>query len=93
MSNKHDRNKIKENVTLTLHFLLPLFDTSTWHVLSRVVMKEKTQLFFDLYWLPLSFCKGDFCHLPSKNVGQFERESITHTCVSGGMSKCLAQFK
>ena len=37
--------KKKENVTLTLHFLLPLFDTPTWHVLSRVAMKEKTQLF------------------------------------------------
>jgi len=32
----------KENDTLTLHFLLLPFDTPTWHLLSRVIMKEKT---------------------------------------------------
>jgi len=45
----------KENDTLTLHFffLLP-FDTPTCHVLSRVTMKEKMQLF-------LAFHPWDTC--------------------------------
>jgi len=37
----------KENDTLTPYFLLLLFDTPTWHVLSRITMKEKTQLFWN----------------------------------------------
>jgi len=55
--------------------------------------KRENAVIFGLRGLPLSFCKGDFCHFPSENVGQFERESRTHTCVSGGISKWLAQFK
>jgi len=35
----------KENDTLTLHFLLLPFDTPTWHMMSRVTMKEKMQFF------------------------------------------------
>jgi len=50
--------------------------------------ERENAVVFDLRGLLLSFCKGDFCHLPSENAGQFERESITHTCVSG--VKCLS---
>jgi len=55
--------------------------------------ERKKAVVFGLRGLPLSFCKGDFCHLPSENAGQFERESRTHTCLRGVMSKWLAQFK
>jgi len=44
--------------------------------------ERENAIVFGLRGLPLSFCKGDFCHLSSKNTGQFERESRTHTCVS-----------
>jgi len=37
-----------ENDSLTLHFLLLLFDTPTWHVLFRMTMKEKMQFFFGI---------------------------------------------
>jgi len=50
--------------------------------------ERENAVVFGLRGLPLSFCKGDFCHLPSKNAGQFERESRTHTCVSG--VECLS---
>jgi len=50
--------------------------------------ERENTVVFDLRGLPLSFCKGDFCHLPSENAGQFERESIAHTCVSG--VECLS---
>jgi len=50
--------------------------------------ERENAVVFDLRGLPLSFCKGDFFHLPSENAGQFERESITQTCVSG--VECLS---
>jgi len=30
--------------------------------------ERENAVVFGLYGLPLSFCKGDFCHLPSENV-------------------------
>ena len=50
--------------------------------------ERENAVVFDLRRLPLSFYKDDFFHLPSENAGQFERESITHTCVSG--VECLS---
>jgi len=50
--------------------------------------EKENAVVFDLCGLSLFFCKGDFCHLTSENTGQFERESITHTCVSG--VECLS---
>jgi len=38
--------KMKNDI-LTPHFLLLSFDTLTWHVLSHITMKEKTQLFWN----------------------------------------------
>jgi len=61
--------------------------------------KRENVVVFGLRDLSLSFCKGDFCHLPSENAGQFERESRTHSnfrthmCLRGGRSKWLAKFK
>jgi len=52
--------------------------------------ERENAVVFDLRGLPLSFCKGDFCHLLSENAGQFERKSM---CLRGEMSKWLAQFK
>ena len=36
--------------------------------------KREISIVFGLCGLPLSFCKGVFCHLPYENAGQFERE-------------------
>jgi len=47
-------NILKENDILTLYFLLLPFDTPTWHVLSRLTMKEKMQFF-------LAFHPWDTC--------------------------------
>jgi len=43
-------------------------------VLSRVAMKEKTRMFLAYVVYLCLFAKGVFCHLPSENAGQFERE-------------------
>jgi len=36
--------------------------------------ERENAVVFGLRGLPLSFCKGVFCHFPSENAGQFERE-------------------
>jgi len=58
MIEKHNPSMLNiyfmENDTLTLYFLLFPFDTPTWHVLSRMTMKEKMQLF-------LAFHPWDTC--------------------------------
>ena len=36
--------------------------------------EKEISIISGLCGLPLSFCKGVFCHFPSENAGQFERE-------------------
>jgi len=43
-------------------------------VLSRVAMKEKTRMVLAYVVYLCLFTKDVFCHLPSENAGQFERE-------------------
>jgi len=60
-------------------------------VLSRVAMKEKSRMVLAYVVYLCLFAKGVFCHLPSENAGQFEREKqisfrialITPACSEG----------
>jgi len=71
-----------ENVTLTLHFLLPLFDTPTWHVLSYVAVKEKKQLFLAYVVYLCLFARVIFVICLLKMQGNL-RGKAEHTRVSG----------
>ena len=78
--------------------------TSIWHsnvaVLSRMTMKEKTRMVLAYVVYLCLFAKGVFCHLPSENTGQFERDKqisfrialITPACSEGERTEETARF-
>ena len=81
----------KANDTLTPHFLLLSFDTPTWHVLFRITMKEKTQLFWNTCVSGVESLNGQLSSNKWFAVCNFG----THTCVSGvvGQSGQLSSLK
>jgi len=69
-------------------------------VLSRMTMKEKTRMVLAYVVYLCLFAKGVFCHLPSENTGQFERDKqisfrialITPACSEGERTEETARF-